>query len=279
MLKIIFFGTPHFVVPVLEMLYKNHQVVGVVTAPDTKVGRKQIMTPTPVAKFADEHNIAVFKPKSLSKDNLKSLIINLKADLFIVAAFGKIIPQSVLDIPKYGALNIHPSSLPRYRGPSPLQTAILKGDTQSAITIMKMDAEMDHGSIVKTEGFRLSEQDTFETLSTKAFLEAIPLLREIIPEFIHGTIPLQEQDHSKATYTKIITKDDGYFDINNPPSPESLDRMIRAYYSWPGVWTRWNGKIVKFLPKEAVQMEGKKPMLLKDFLNGYPHFPNPFSRP
>jgi len=218
-----------------------------------------------------------------------------------VAAYGKIIPQFILDIPKYGALNIHPSCLPKYRGPSPIQTTILNGDKTSCITIIKMDAKMDHGPIVATREISLSEKDTFDSLSKMMFNEGAQLLTQIIPEFIEGKIQSVEQNHKNATFTKIIHKEDGYFDINNPPSPEKLDRMIRAFHPWPTVWTRWQGKIVKLLPscchpersegslsssetsseilrstqndKFLVQMEGKKAVKLEDFLRGYPDFP------
>lgn len=285
-LKIVFFGAPSFVIPVLQVLSENFNVIGVVTAPDKKVGRKQILTPSPVKKWALEHQIPVFTPEKLDqKFNSQLSIIN--SQLFVVAAYGKIIPQSLLDIPKYEALNIHPSLLPKERGASPLQSTILKGEKVSGLTIIKMDEKMDHGPIVVTKKIRVSKQDTFETLSKKMFEEAALLLRKIIPAFIAGKIKLKEQNHEKATFNKMIKKESGYFDLQNPClpdgrplTPEMLERMIRAYYPWPNVWTLWKGKVVKFYPKGivhpdliGVQMEGKKKVPLKDFLHGYPDFP------
>lgn len=272
-MRLVFFGTPHFVIPVLEMLDKNYDVAAVVTTPDAKVGRKQILTPTPVALYAKKHNIPVLKPEKLTNLIQNSGFMNLESDIFVVAAYGKIIPQEILNIPSKGALNIHPSLLPKYRGPSPLQAAILNGDEISGISIIKMDAQMDHGPIVAATEFILSEQDTFDSLSTKIFESGSKLLESILPQYIEENIYLKPQDDSKATYCQRTTKEDGYFDINNPPTPEILDRIIRAYYPWPTVWTKWEGKIVKFLPGGLIQMEGKKPMPLKDFLNGYPNFP------
>ncbi len=213
-----------------------------------------------------------------------------EADLAIVAAYGKILTKEELNAPKYGSINIHPSLLPKYRGPSPIQEAILNGDKVSGITIIKMDEEVDHGPILYQEEMELSDKDTFDTLSKKMFLRSAEVLPEVIEDFVRGRIQPRLQRHAIATHCNRLTRDSGYFDINNPPSPEILDRMIRAYYPWPGVWTRWfpsakasgdkNGKIVKLRPAVpesgnggVIQMEGKKAIPLRDFLNGYPDFP------
>ena len=198
---------------------------------------------------------------------------NLKADLFVVAAFGKIIPRSIIESPKYKTLNIHPSLLPKYRGTAPIQNAILNGDRISGITIMQIDEKMDHGPILVQEEFELSDKDTTEILYNKMFQKGAEMLVRAIPEYLQNNLKPQPQDHSKATYTKMLKKEDGYFDINNPPSTQTLNRMIRAFYPWPTAWTKWQSKIVKFLPNKAIQVEGKKPVYVKEFLNGYPNFP------
>ncbi len=196
-----------------------------------------------------------------------------EADLGVVAAHGKILPKEELQTPKHGFINIHPSLLPKYRGPSPIQSAILNGDQISSISIIKMDEEVDHGPILYQEKMALSGIDTFDTLSKKMFQRAAEVLPKIIEDFIAGKIKPTEQNHAEAIFCSLLTRDSGYFDINNPPDPKTLDRMIRAYYPWPGVWTKWKGKIVKFYPEEKIQMEGKKVLTLRDFLNGYPDFP------
>ncbi len=196
-----------------------------------------------------------------------------EADLTVVAAYGKILPKEKLNAPKYGSINIHPSLLPKYRGPSPIQSAILNGDKVSGITIIKMDEEMDHGPIIYQKSLELSDMDNFDTLSKKMFLRAAKVLPQIINKFVAGAIEDFAQDNKKTTYCNLLTRESGYFDINHLPSPEQLDRMIRAYYPWPSAWTKWNNKIVKFLPNEMMQMEGKKAIPLRDFLNGYPDFP------
>ncbi len=199
-----------------------------------------------------------------------------EADLGIVAAYGHILTKEELESPKYGAINVHPSLLPKYRGSSPIQQAILNGDKVSGISIIKMDEEVDHGPIVYQEELELSDKDNFDTLSKKMFQWAAEVLPKIIKDFVNGKITLYGQNHAKASFCQRLTRESGYFPIENPPDPEKLDRMIRAYYPWPGVWTKWNGKIVKFLPENMLQMEGKKAISLKDFLNGYPDFPVKF---
>lgn len=283
-IKIVYFGTPEFSAYILEKLIefcdgvieglpKLYHIQAVITRADKPVGRKQLMNQSPAAIVAHKYQIPILKPKKLDEDFINSHLSLLTCDLFIVASYGKIIPQNLLDIPKLGSLNVHPSLLPKYRGASPIQAAILNGEKKTGITIMLMDAEMDHGPILSTKEISLSEQETYQTLSTKMSQAGSDLLLETIVRFLEGKITPQSQNHTKATFTKLIKKEDGYFDISNPPTPEILDRMIRAYYPWPGVWTKWNNKIIKFYPGNLIQMEGKKIMSKKDFLNGYPDFP------
>lgn len=196
-----------------------------------------------------------------------------EADLAVVAAYGKILKPEEVNAPKYGSINVHPSLLPKYRGPSPIQQTISNGDKVSGITIIKMDQEMDHGPILYQETLELFDKDTLYSLSTKMFQRAAEVLPTVLEDFIQGRIQPKEQNHAEASFCKLLTKESGYFDIDNPPSTEQLDRLIRAYYPWPGVWTKWNGKIVKFLPEKMMQMEGKKAIPLRDFQNGYPDFP------
>jgi methionyl-tRNA formyltransferase len=270
--KIIFFGTPEFVIPVLEQLHQSYKVKAVVTSPDAPLGRKYVITPSPISKKAEELKIPVFKPDHFDQEFVDELK-KLDPDLFVVASFGHIVPKEILDIPKLGSLNIHPSKLPKYRGPSPIQNQILDGVIDSAVTIMLMDEEIDHGPIIFQEEFILSDIDTFESLHTKMFQKGSKLLVRILPDFMEGKIKPQKQNHADATFTNHIEKQNGYFDIKNPPSSEILTKMVRAYFPWPTAWTKWNGKIVKFLPEGMIQIEGKNPVQAKDFLNGYPGFP------
>lgn len=272
-LRIVFFGTPDFVIPVLETLDKHFTLVGIVTTQDQKVGRKQILTPTSVKQWAIKNNIPVVAEGELS---------SLHPDLFVVAAFGKIIGKKILEIPKFGAINIHPSLLPKYRGASPIQSAIFHGDKESGVSMIKMDEEMDHGKILYVKNIILSNEDTFDSLSIKMFQVAAGALPSVIEDYVREKLHPVAQDDTKATFCDHITKHHGYFDSDPPagglPSPEKIDRMIRAYYPWPGVWTRLRlkasdgqAKIVKLLPNKMIQVEGKNPVSYKDFINGYPH--------
>jgi methionyl-tRNA formyltransferase len=250
-IKVVFFGTPVFVNPIKEALDKNFKLLKVISE-------------------------SIEFDKSFQEE-----LKNLEPDLMVVAAYGKILPKEVLDIPRFGALNIHPSLLPKYRGASPIQQAILNGDKITGVTIIKMDQKMDHGPIVAQEEFEVFTEDTFESLANRLFQEAAEMLVKVIPDFVEGKITPKEQNHQQATFSKLLKKEDGYFELDNPP--ENLDKMVRAYHPWPSAWTRWspstkvtgdkNGKIVKLLPNGFVQLEGKKAVPLKDFLNGYPDFP------
>lgn len=272
-MKVVFFGTPKEVVPVLEILHKAYDVVAVITAPDRNSGRKQQLNPSPIKINAQKHKIPVLTIRQWNNETMKQLH-SFKPDLFIVAAYGKLIPNDILNIPKFGVINIHPSLLPEYRGPTPIQTTLLNGDESTGISFIKMDEQMDHGPILHQIPFPLEKTDTFGSLMQSMFAQAAVNLPHVIKEYIAGKTKLQPQDDSQATYTKMITKEDGYIDLQNPPEKSKFDRMIRAYYPWPTVWAKTkikNKEIrIKFLPENMLQVEGKNPVKLNDFLNGYP---------
>lgn len=295
-IRIVYFGTPKFSAYILEKLIEWCQnpsavpgasvlpqgvklpeprfvIQAVVTSPDKLVGRQQKISASLVSLVATKYRLPTLKPEKLDEDFIQNHFSLLESDLFIVASFGKILPQALLEIPKFGSINVHGSLLPKYRGASPIQQAILNGDNKTGVTIMLMEEKLDSGPILATEEIDISKQDTFETLSTKIAQEATPLLIKTIQLVVDGKIKPRGQNHALATYCYQIKKQDGYFDIESPPSPEKLDRMIRAYFPWPTAWTRWKGKIVKFYPEGFVQMEGKNKVKLVDFLNGHPDFP------
>ncbi len=271
-MKIIFFGTPDFVAPILESLQNHFEIVAVITAPDKKVGRKQILTPSPIKVRAEEHGIKVFQPESLK--SITEDIKELSADLFVVAAYGKIIPQAILDLPKHGAINIHPSLLPKYRGSTPIQTALKDGERHSGVSFILMDEQMDHGPLLQTIPFKFSDTDTSEWLLQSMFKQSAIVIPSVIGRYISGELKPEKQDDSAATYTKMLEKQDGYIDLKKQIDPQIFDQMVRAYYPWPNVWSivAVNGKElrIKFLPEKQIQVEGKQVVSLKDFLNGYP---------
>lgn len=262
---IAFFGTPRLAQIVLSLLidspYKPNYVV---TQPDKKVGRGQKISSSPVKKTAIQNKIEVF-------ESLKKLP---SFDLGILVAFGKILPKEILNVPKHGFINIHPSLLPKCRGPSPIQSALLEGEEKTGVTIIKLDEEVDHGPILAKRELPIEKNDTHESLIEKLGDLGSKLLIEILPDYLEDKIKPQKQNHRQATFTKRIEKKDGLIDLLNPPNPLTLDGMIRAYYPWPNVWTQLthNSKLItiKLLPSNLIQPEGKRPMTIKEFLNGYP---------
>ncbi len=280
-MKIIFMGTPKFGAIILkELCNANLKPELVITTPDKPVGRKQLLTPSSVKEVAQKYKISILQPEKI--ENCKLEIKNYQPELIIVAAYGKILPEEILEIPKYGCLNVHPSLLPKYRGSSPIQSAILKGEKTTGITIMLMDKEMDHGPIISSSKFKIQILNlTYKELHNKLAESAAKLLIKIIPKWIKEEIKSKPQNHSKATYTKILKKQDGKIDWQKPI--EYIERQTRALNPWPSTYTIYNGKILKILKIELlknkliikeVQLDGKKPMSFKDFLRGHPDFIN-----
>ncbi len=233
----VFFGTPEFAIIILKTLIEAGLMPAlVVTAPDKPQGRGNMLTPPPVKTLAEDYGISFAQPATLkNNDDLVSTITKIHPDLFVVAAYGKIIPKILLDIPRKGAINVHPSLLPRYRGPSPIQAAILNGDEVTGVSIMLLDEEMDHGPILAVQELGISKFYATELQDQLAHLGA-QLLIETIPKWLSSDeIAPQPQDHAKATYTKMITKEDGRIDWHR--SAEAIERMIRAYTPWPSAWT------------------------------------------
>lgn len=240
MLNITFFGTDIFAKIILEKLIKEFNVSLIVTKPDEKVGRKQILEESKVSKIAKENNIKCIKPNKLK--DFKEDIKKNSSDIFIVAEYSKIIPQEILDIPKYGAINIHGSILPKYRGASPIQYAILNNEKTTGITIMQMDKDMDHGNIIKTEEIKIQDNDDQITLRQKlAEIGANSLI-----DLLKTQLPFKsiEQNHNNATYTKLIEKNDGLIDINKDTADKIISKF-KAYRPWPGIFIIENNKRIK----------------------------------
>jgi len=302
--KIVFFGTANFGATVLKKLIESGlKPLLVVTPPDKPVGRKQTMTPPSVKIVAEQNNVHVIQPKKLNRD-AKYKIQEANLDLLIVAEYGQIIPKKILGIPKYGALNVHPSLLPRWRGPSPIQYTILNGDKETGVTIMLMDEELDHGPILNSKSKIIANKLTTEKLSKELAEMGANLLIGTIPKWVAGKINPEEQNHKKAIYTKIIKKEDGHLDWSRPA--EEIERKIRAFTPWPGSFTFWknmrieikSGRISKNAASQndaagyvtlsnnelavntgegifiidTLQPSGKKEMSSKEFLNGRPEF-------
>lgn len=243
-------GTPEFAVPGLQALLKSSdfEIVGVYTQPDKPVGRKMILTPPPIKTAALTKGLPIFQPEKIKAeaDNIRSL----KPDLIVVIAYGKIIPQTILDIPQYGCVNVHASLLPKYRGASCLAAPILNGDEESGVTIMKMDAGMDTGDIIKQAGIKLSAKETLSSLHNRLSALGAEILADTLKEYINGTINPQKQDESQASYVPLIKKEDGRLQVNL--SAAELERRIRAYNPWPGAFLLLNnGEKIKVLEADT----------------------------
>ncbi len=304
-IKIIFFGTPEFAIPALEKIIgdKGFEILAVVTAPDKPLGRKQTLTPPPIKILAQKNKIPVFQPKRI--ENFKFQISNCEPDLIIVCAYGQIIHQEILNITKYGCLNIHPSLLPKYRGPSPIQGAILNGEEETGVSIILLDEKMDHGPVIANCKLQITNCN-YEELSKKLADLGAQLLVEIIPQWINKKIKPAPQNDAEATFTKIIKKGDGKIDWQK--SAQKIENQIRAFYPWPGSFALWHSpkknndlkiKIIRakaesskqntfpagkifinaakkisiscgngYLILKKIQLEGKKEMSVEEFIKG-----------
>ena len=253
--KIIFWGTPEFSARILEALIKaDFCPILVVTAPDSIKGRGLKKTPSEAKKMAKKWGLEVTEPEKIRQNRaFLSQIQHLEPDLFIVASYGKIIPKDYLEIPKKGALNIHPSILPQWRGPSPIQATILSGQTDTGVTIILMDEEMDHGPIIVAKKIKIDNKITYSELEKKIIEEASTLLIETLQKWLTDQIKPIPQNHNEATYCKIIKKEDGLTDFNEPA--EMIERKIRAFEIWPNVYFKRQGKNYKILEAEVVNDE------------------------
>ncbi len=223
-LKVVFMGTPEFACPVLETLIKNTNVVLVVTQPDAYIGRKKILTPSPIKSLALENNIEVFTPHNIKEDYEN--IINSKPDIIITCAYGQIIPKVLLDLPKYKCVNVHASLLPKYRGGAPIHASILNGDDETGITIMYMAEGMDDGDIIKEESIKILDTDNITTLSDKLSILGAKLLIETLPSILDGTCKSIKQDINKISFAYIIKRKDEIIDFNK--SYKEIFNKVRA---------------------------------------------------
>lgn len=307
MARILFFGTHVFAKSILERLVadKIHAVVAVYTQPPQPVGRGWQLSPSPVQLWAAAQNIPVFSPKTLRDEIVQKEITSLGAEMFLVAQYGKIIPAAILAIPPKGVMNIHTSLLPRHRGATPIQSALLSGDTETGVTFMKMDELLDHGPILEQLTTPISSIDTAETLQERLINLAADNVSAVIQRLVAGELTPKPQDESLVTICKQMERENGYVVWEEKTAAE-VERMIRAYTPWPGVTTQAgnllikihkarvsaetdspsaspgtlviNGSLVKikardkFLIIDELQVSGKPRMAAAAFANGYKNF-------
>ena len=303
-LRVVFMGTPAFAVPALDALADaGHDIVGIYTQPDRRSGRGRRVTAPPVKRAALDRGLSVYQPASLRRDEgSRREIGSLQPDLIVVAAYGLFLPAETLAVPPLGALNIHPSLLPKHRGPSPVATAILGGETVTGVTVMLLDEGMDSGPIVAQMETEIGDEETAEELTSRLFDIGAKLLADTIPLWQAGEISPKQQRESEATITRLLKREDGEIDWTGPA--DHIARQVRAYYPWPGTFTHWNGKQLKIhetsvvamdrtgapgtvvevpegvavvagegaLPLLRVQMEGRQATGITDFVRGYREF-------
>ncbi len=281
-MKIVFFGTPEYVLPILKAVHKEFvtgpgktPIAAVVTASPKPVGRKQIMSYSPIDKWAHEHKVPIY----YSANDLLSE--NLDVELGILASYGEIIKKDVINLFPQGILVIHPSLLPKYRGASPVPEAIKNGDKTTGVSIIKMDEKMDHGPIVTQFKEDILDTDTAESLRNRLFERSAEVLVETLEPYIKNKIRPKVQDDSLATFTKLTKREDGFIDLTKT-SANAAERFIRAMHPWPGAWTYLpNKKRLKILKAhlegdklvlDEVQLEGRGPVSYKQFKEAYPQF-------
>lgn len=269
-MRIVFFGSSKFILPIITVLKEEFDLALVVTTETNPTDA--------VPSYCSFAHIDCISIKRFDKQSLEK-ISSIKADVGVLGYFGIILPEEVLKIFPHGIINSHPSLLPLYRGPTPIQTAILNGDTQSGVTIIKLDEQTDHGPILTQKEEPILPEDTAENLYHRYNITGANLIATVLPAYISEKLKPTEQDHQKATFTPKLSRKDGYIDAHNPPSKEQIDRMIRAYYPWPGAWVKLKikdeiSKIVKLLPNKMVQLEGKNPVDIETFTRAYPQSGN-----
>jgi methionyl-tRNA formyltransferase len=303
-LRLVFMGSPQFAVPPLEhLLANNYQVVAVYTQPDRPAGRGRALVSSPVKQVAEARGLAVVQPTSLKEGGAVEQIVGFNPDIIVVAAFGQILPQSVLAMPRLGCLNIHPSLLPRFRGASPVASAILAGDDFTGVSLMLMDESLDTGPVLARAQIPISAQDTTGSLTAKLSWLGARLLGEVLVGWIRGELTPRSQNEDEASYSGPITKEAGEIDWHLPAI--DIWRRVRAFNPWPGCYTQWRGKSLKIIeavplneektPKAGqvvalikagfgvgtgdgvlgvlkVQLEGKKTLSAADFLRGQRDF-------
>ena len=300
-MKIVYMGTPDFAVAPLEKIIEDgHEVILCVTQPDREKGRGKELAFSPVKECAIKHNIPVFQPLKIKEADAIEELKKYSADIFVVAAFGQILSKEILDMPKYGCINVHASLLPKYRGASPIQSVIMDGEEKTGVTIMQMDVGLDTGDMISSVSCDIKDDDTGESLHDRLAVLGAELLSKTLPTIENGTASRTPQDSSQTCYAKMLTKDLGRLDFKK--DAVSLERLIRALNSWPSAYMMVDGKIMKLwkaavrednggnapgtifdvnkkdfsvacgkgaLVIKEVQLQGKKRMDSESFLRGY----------
>lgn len=262
-IKIVFFGTSDFAVPILERLKNDadFEILEVVTQPDKPVGRKRLLTAPPVKRAAQTFGLAVFQPETVRGEEALAHFAALGADLFVVVAYGKILPRALLELPKHGAVNVHGSILPKYRGAAPVAAAIAAGEKKTGVTVMVMDEKMDEGPILAVSETEIADDDTAGTLTARLAKSGADLLAPTLKLYVAGQAKPVPQDHAAATYTKKLGREDGRIDWTR--SAVEIERLIRAMSPWPEAHFYWKrdaaSEPIKITVKKAAFLHRDRP--------------------
>lgn len=250
MISVAFFGTHQFACTILQALLDHDDitVAFVITQPDKPVGRRKILTPPPVKIIAEQAGITIFQPPTL-----KNFMLPEPVDVNIVAQYGKLIPVSLLDAPKHATLNVHTSMLPKYRGASPIQSALINGDHETGVTIMKMDEGLDTGPILLQQSLAIDPDETYLELDARLAATGAQVLLTALPLYINGTLVPEPQNDDEATHCRQLTREDGHINWNS--SAEEIYNLYRGTKPWPGVWTTIDGKRLKILGMTMTQTQ------------------------
>jgi len=243
-MKLVFMGTPDFAATILEgLIASSHEILAVVTQPDKKKGRGHELSCSPVKELAVRNSLKIYQPVKVKEQQFLDIMNELKPDAIVVAAFGQILPKALLDIPRFGCINVHASLLPKYRGAAPIQYAILDGEKETGITIMHMDEGLDTGDIILQESLTIEPDETGGSLFDKMAKLGASLILKALEQIENGTATRTKQDNEKASYVKMITKEMGKLDFSYPAV--KLERMIRGLNPWPSAYTFIDGKTLK----------------------------------
>jgi methionyl-tRNA formyltransferase len=271
-LNIVFMGSPDFAVSILESLTSKFSICGVVTQPDRPAGRGKTLTPPPVKTLAATLGIPTIQPERLKTPESFAQLQTWNPDLIVVAAYGQILRQNVLGLPRYGCINVHASYLPRWRGAAPIQASILSGDKFTGVSIMKMDAGIDTGPVLLQEKLDLDEGETLISLTNKLALLGGRLLIEALPPYLEGNLSTKEQENFDATYAPMLKKEDGFLDFSQPSVV--LERKVRAFNDWPGTYVVAGEHVIKTRKVKRIPADTLNPGL-KSVIDKYPAISTP----
>lgn len=255
-MRVVFMGTPDFAVPTLECLIEAHDVVAVVTQPDKPKGRGKAMQFPPVKETAIKHDIPVYQPVKVREEAFIDILKDYAPDVIVVVAFGQILPESILNLPKYGCLNVHASLLPKYRGAAPIQWVVIDGEKETGVTIMYMEKGLDTGDMIAKTVIPIEEKETGESLHDKLAVLGGPLLLDVLVQLENGTAVREKQQDELSCYAKMLTKDLGSIDWTK--DAVSIERLIRGLNSWPSAYTSYHGKTMKIWAADVVAGDSTK---------------------